>query len=215
MKNLLLNIIEDLIRNISGSLGIWARRKYYSTRLNRAGKNLKIDTGVYFTNPSFISIGEGTWIDKNCILIAGPVKGEGIVSKPTDGIKQIRPGELLIGQYSHLGIGTVIQAHGGVLIEDYFTSSAGCKIYSFSNDYNGCRKGTMVVGNTDDKPAYFSKPVIIGYNVWLGLNVSVISSSIGENVFVMPHSVVYKTIDSNKVASGNPAIPVKDRFKTE
>lgn len=121
-------------------------------------------------------------------------------------------GIIEIGSNTHLGIGTILQGHGGIHIKDHFTSSAGCKIYSFSNDYRNCRKGTI---ETDpaDQPAYILGPVMIGRNVWLGLNVSVISTNIEDDVFIMPHSVVSKPVDKNSVALGSPAVRIRNRFE--
>lgn len=42
------DIVETIIRNISGRLGIFLRRLYYSKRLAQCGKNLRIDEGLLF-----------------------------------------------------------------------------------------------------------------------------------------------------------------------
>jgi acetyltransferase-like isoleucine patch superfamily enzyme len=207
---LLSHLIEDLFRNLSGPIGNRFRRFYYKRKLKFLGKGVTIDTGVFLINPGFISIDDGVWIDKNCVLIAGipdDLAENKDKNKSSDGI-----GELVIGSNSHIGIGTIIQAHGSVKIGKYFTCSANCRIYSYSNDYRNSLKGTMAIPSENYKPAYIAKPVIVGENVWLGLNVSVISASIDEDVFVMPHSVVYKSLEKNTVASGNPATVSKKRF---
>lgn len=63
-------MIDDIIRHISGRLGIRLRRIYYRRVLKSAGKNLVIETGVYFQSPASIAVGNDVWIDKNSILIA-------------------------------------------------------------------------------------------------------------------------------------------------
>ena len=204
------HFIEDLIRNLSGPIGNRCRKFYYKRKVKVFGKGVTIDTGVYLINPAFISIGDGVWIDKNCVLIAG-VPGE-LADKAKENTSGYFLGELVIGSNSHIGIGTIIQAHGSVKIGKYFTSSANCRIYSYSNDYRSSTKGTMPIPSEKYKPDYITQPVIIGDNVWLGLNVSVISASIDDDVFVMPHSVVYKPLEKNAVASGNPETVLRKRF---
>lgn len=211
MKKVFLNIIEDFIRNIGGGLGNRLRYWYYKKRLNSCGKKVVIDSGVYFINPGSIRLNSNIWIDKNCILIAGTLEQ----TKNTKLIEQkgtiVPAGEIYIGSNSHIGIGTVIQGHGGVYLGEYFTSSAHCRIYSYSNDYRLSRKGTMETGDGEHL-FYIMSPVNIGNNVWLGLNVSVIGAVIGDDVFVLPHASVHQPLEQNSVAGGNPARTLKKRF---
>ena len=206
-------MIGDLIRNISGPLGIGLRRLYYKRLLKMAGKGLVIETGVYFQSPGNISIGDYVWIDKNCLLIAGKLPEKKKLKRVNKGAGIPEEGEIRIGSNTHLGIGTIIQGHGGVQLEDNFTSSAGCKIYSFSNDYRNSRHGTNEAGG-QSPPAYILGPIRIGRNVWLGLNVSVLSTDIGEDTFIMPNSVVSKPVQKNAVAQGSPAVRIHDRFES-
>ena len=213
--DLLRNPIEDIIRNISGPAGYRLRYWYYRRRMRSMGKSVTIDTGVFFVNTGYISIGEHSWIDKNCTIIAGTVSsgnisGERTLSEEKDGIG---PGEVKIGRYAHIGIGAILQGHGGILIGDYFTTSAHCRLYSLSNDYKKSRFGTMDIHDTGYEASYYSKKIVIGKNVWLGLNVSLISATVGDDVFVKPHSVVSGDLDANTIAEGNPAVPVKKRFE--
>ena len=205
-------MFADTIRNISGPLGVRLRRLYYKRLLKSAGKNLVIETGVFFQSPESITVGDNVWIDKNSILIAGKLPEKKKLTRIAHGVSDLEEGQIHIGSNTHLGIGTIIQGHGGVRLQDYFTASAGCKIYSFSNDYRKCRTGTI---ETDqDPPAYILGPVSIGRNVWLGLNVSVISTEIGDDTFIMPHSVVSRPVTRNSVAMGSPAIRTRDRFES-
>jgi len=55
-----------------------------------------------------------------------------------------------------------------------------------------------------------SAPVIIGSNVWLGINVVVLKGvTIGNNTVVAANSVVTKDIPANVIAAGQPAKVVK------
>jgi galactoside O-acetyltransferase len=211
IRRLLCHFIEDIIRNISGPVGIRLRRSYYERRLGSAGTKLVIDTGVSFQSPKDVFLGDHVWIDKNCVFIAGKIQvGSGTIIKKTVSGLGATEGCIKLGSYSHIGIGTIIQGHGTVSAGDYFTCSAGCRIYSFSNDYRNCRSGT--VETPIGKPAYIMGPVLIGKNVWIGLSVSVISTEIGDDTFILPHAVVFEPLEKNSIAGGNPAVKVRDRF---
>jgi acetyltransferase-like isoleucine patch superfamily enzyme len=205
----LAKLLEDLLRGISGPLGIRLRRVWYQRRLSRCGSGLIVEPGVHFLGPEHIELGDSVWIDRNAILVAGPPRETArILTRRV--MAHGQEGKLRIGDSSHLGIGTIIQAHGGVTIGDHFTSSAGVKIYSYSNDPDKCRKGTVDINGAD--PGYILMPVEIGRNVWLGLDVILIGHRVGDDSFVMPKSVVKTDICENTVSDGNPARPTRSRF---
>jgi acetyltransferase-like isoleucine patch superfamily enzyme len=205
----LANICEDLIRSISGPLGVRVRRVWYKRRLCGCGTRLIIEPGVHIIGAEHIELGKSVWIDRNVVIIAGPPRNSARIIAHSNAAK-VEKGKLRIGNGSHLGIGTIIQAHGGVTIGDYFTSSAGVKIYSYSNDSANCRKGTLDIDGAD--PSYILTPIEIGRNVWLGLDVVQIGHRIGADSFVMPKSIVKTDIDENTVSGGDPARPIRARF---
>ena len=210
--NFFLNLIEDLIRNISGPFGIKVRRFYYSRRLGICGTNIRIETGVFFVNAKLIYFGNNVWVDKNCILIAGEINRN---SNTTNYIKNTlysqKPGKIIFGNNIHVGLGNIIQGHAGIIIDDYFTSSANCCIYSYSNDYKKCKFGT--IGDSNSSLVYYdSRSIVIDKNVWIGIGVSVISANIENDVFVMPHSTVSKDLKKNSVYGGSPAQFISSRF---
>lgn len=202
--------IEFFIRNLPGVIGRKIRYYYYKRRLAKCGKNVIIETGVYFQNPKDISIGDNVWIDKNVIFIAGKLKH--INHNNTSGIDDIKDisklGKIVIGSNVHIGINTIIQGHGGVVILNNFTCSAHCKIYTLSNDVKNSLNGTF--GETNK---YVMSQIFIEDNVWLGLNVSVLKGVIHKNSFIKPNSVVVSSIDENSIAEGFPARVVKARFE--
>jgi len=200
---------EDIIRSISGPIGIRLRRFYYSSRFQTCGKGLVIETGVHISHPECIRLGEKVWIDKQSTLLAGP-------ASPSKNIKYIenlsftgKQGEIHIGSQVHLGIRSTIQGHGGVSIGDYFTCSANVSIFSYSNDPYLCQQGTLPGSSS----FYVETPVQIGSNVWLGLGVSMIGNTIGDDVFVKPHSLIHTIIPTNSVAGGYPLQVIGPRFK--
>jgi acetyltransferase-like isoleucine patch superfamily enzyme len=212
LSSFFINLFEDFLRNKSGGFGIALRRWYYSKRLYACGKNVRIDTGVYFSNAASISIGNNVWIDKNCHLIAGwPNTGESNLKRVSKNTQHAQQGTIVIGDNAHVGIGTIIQGHGGVYIGNCFTASADCKIYSFSNDPFKCRAGTH--NSESNEIFYVVSPVHIGNNVWLGINVTVIGNTIHDDCFIQPNAVVVADIEAGSIAAGFPAQRTKPRFK--
>lgn len=200
------SLFEDIIRYISGPLGIRIRRWYYAKRFKSCGRDLVIKTGVFFENPSFVTVGNNVWIDLNCILTAGTTSNTNI--------KYIRnpeiAGELRIGSNVHLGIRTVIQAHGGVEIGDCFTSGTDSKLYTFSNNVKLSKNGTH---HNDKKLLHYSMhPIKIENNVWVGIQSIVMGGVIGNDVFIGDNSFCMGDFEPNSIVKGNPAVKIKNRF---
>lgn len=64
--------------------------------------------------------------------------------------------------------------------------------------------------HSDDYRASKDRPIVIGDNVWLGLNVIVLKGvHIGKNSLIGANSVVTKDIPANVVAVGNPCKVIK------
>jgi len=166
-----------------------------------------IEPGVHLVGVEYMHFADNVWLDRASVLIAGPPRKTARIVAGTRG-----DGRLDMGSDCHVGIGCIIQAHGGVRIGHNFTSSAGAKIYSFSNDPAECRAGTTEYGRND--PGYRITPVEIGRNVWIGLDVIVVGARIGDDCFVRPQSIVVQDIPIGYVADGNPTSPLRIRFPT-
>lgn len=165
-----------------------------------------ISEGVFIDFPENVSVGSSVWLDKGVILITGKSSRPNINRKgETSSI-----GKLTIGDNAHVGIRSILQAHGGITIGDSFTSGSDAKIYTLSNDVYLSENGTH---NADKEKLYYRENNIeIGNNVWCGMNTIILAGPIGNNVFVQPNSVCYSAIEENAVVSGNPAIKIKSRF---
>ncbi len=60
------------------------------------------------------------------------------------------------------------------------------------------------------RPKLTTAPVIIGDNVWIGMNAVILKGvTIGDNSVVAAGSVVTKSVETNTVVAGNPAVVVK------
>lgn len=89
-----------------------------------------------------------------------------------------------------------------VKIGDFVFIGPNCGIYGAGHptDYIERNKGIE-----------YAKEIIIGDNVWIGGNVTILPGvKIGNNVVIGAGSVVTKDIPDNKIAYGNPCKIIKD-----
>ncbi|MDT8904340.1 maltose O-acetyltransferase [Pseudomonas sp. NFACC09-4] len=95
---------------------------------------------------------------------------------------------------------------GKVYIGENFHSGLGLKILTQSHNYRGESipyDKTVIV-----------KDVVIGDNVWFGMDVMVLPGvRIGEGVIIQAGSVVSKSIPDLAIAGGNPAEVIRFRDK--
>jgi len=77
-----------------------------------------------------------------------------------------------------------------------------------------CGANTLITDSDwhlDDFRSALSKPIIIGDNVWLGVNVTVMKGvTIGNNTIIGAGSIVTKNIPANVIAGGNPCKVIKE-----
>ncbi|HMP32472.1 MAG TPA: acyltransferase, partial [Saprospiraceae bacterium] len=166
-----------------------------------------ISEGVFIDNPKNISLGNNVWIDKDVVIISGELTRSNTEFKGNNDFK----GKLIIGDNAHIGIRTVLQAHGGIKIGNYFTSGCDTKIYSLSNHVSKSKKGTHSIDQSD--LYYTQSSIIIENNVWCGINSIILNGPIGNDVFIQANSVVTSQVPQNSIVSGNPARIIKTRFK--
>jgi len=111
------------------------------------------------------------------------------------------PPGLEIGDNSSISSFTTIYAAFGVKIGSDVLISSNCGISSINHIRNSYRRRL-----DPNDTGQFSKPVVIGNNVWIGMNVCVLPGvHIGENSIIGAGSVVTKDIPENEVWVGNPA----------
>jgi galactoside O-acetyltransferase len=212
--------ISDILRlfivHAPGAAGTWIRYRYYKKKLKFCGRNVVVSEGVMIQDPGSISLDDNVWIDKYCILIAGPVSIDEnkLHSKENSHFIGIK-GELSIGKNVHVAPFCIIQAHGGVSIGDNSGLSSGVKIYSLSNlPTNPSQPEDMVYFTPlHARSMYLTGPVTLGSNVGVGLNSVILPSvAISDDSFVVTSSVVMSSFDANSTISGSPARRKSDRF---
>lgn len=112
-------------------------------------------------------------------------------------------GSIIFGKNNHLN-GAELQGHGGIIIGDNFHSAKGLVILTQNHNWKG---NALPYDDTVIK-----KKVVIGDNVWIGMNVTILPGvEIGEGCIIQAGSVVSRNIPDLAIAGGNPAIVIKQR----
>ena len=115
---------------------------------------------------------------------------------------------------------SIIQAVNGgrITIGDGFGCSGVSIVSSLKVTIgNNVMCGTnVIIGDRNDHedlyPEWQPKPIVIGDNVWIGMNCIVMRGvTIGNNVVIGAGSIVTKDIPSNVIAAGCPCRVVKER----
>lgn len=89
---------------------------------------------------------------------------------------------------------------GGVNIGDGTMIASGAKIISQTHDSNAYLSGF------EYRETNIAKPVVIGSNVWIGSNASILPGvTIGDNAIIAAGSVVTRNIPKNTIVAGVPA----------
>jgi galactoside O-acetyltransferase len=209
------------ITMLPGSLGRHLRYQYWRRRVKHMGKNVKIDVGVQFVGPQYMTIMDNAWIDKYVILLAGPPQRKRHGIRKENSFFALHEGDLHIGENVHIAPYCVIQAHGGVWLGNNLGIASGCRIYSLSHHYRD-------LGNQENQTNYFFTPlvdlnsqflisgaVVMSDATALGLNSVVLPGvTIHEGSWVASMSLVVKDIPQNVVAGGNPAVVLKEKMRS-
>lgn len=116
------------------------------------------------------------------------------------------PQQMEIGENSSIAAYTTIYATFGVKIGKNCLISSNCGISSYNHIQASLNRPANI-----DQDIKFSKPVVIGDNVWIGMNACILPGiTIGDNSIIGSGSVVTKNIPPNEIWIGNPARFIKN-----
>ncbi len=149
----------------------------------------------------YIKFGKGFTTGVGCRLEAYPQDNKS---------KSIIIGEnVQINDYVHItGINKVLIGNNVLIASKVYISD------SSHGSYSGDENDSNPLSIPKDRPL-FSKTVIIENNVWIGESVTVLPGvKIGTGSIIGANSVVTKSISSNVIAVGNPAMEIK-KFNLE
>ena len=193
-------------RNLSHSYNVITRKIHfllgYRNQLYalwwgiKFGKNLKFDGKCYFERFPGTKITIG-----NCCEFRS------------------RRNSNLIGINRPCSISTMMSIYQATIEIGDNCGFSGCVIGAFKHIKIGnnvrCGANTLITDSDwhlDDHRSGEPTDVIIGDNVWLGINAVVLKGvTIGENSIIGANSVVTKSIPANVVAAGNPCKIIKEK----
>lgn len=168
----------------------------FSNKNIELGNNVKID---FKTN--IISCGNRISLGDNVFLRSKPKFYQAGMSFPTTILTDVKGAFVSIGNNSRIN-GAYIHAQKGITIGENCVIASGVNIM----DINGHEliSTNRTIGR--DKPA----EIILGDNVWIGLNVTILKgTNIGNNAVVGAGSVVKGNFQDNALIMGNPARLIK------
>lgn len=201
---------------MGGQAGLRLRRAYWRRRLRHLGEDVLIGTNVRIYHPEYVSIGDGTWIDDNVIIRAGPfVAGGRNVEHRENPSYPGEAGEVHIGAQCHIAPFTILQGHGGLWIGDACGVATGSQMYSVSHHYRvrGGPEGA-VYKLTSQAPAHEQSllygPVFMGDCSTMALQCIMLpGSSLGARSLISPMSMLSGALPEDSLGAGNPAQVVR------
>lgn len=118
----------------------------------------------------------------------------------------LAPGNLEIGENTSISSYTTIYSRYGVKIGKNCLISSNCGISSYNHIVESLNRPADI--HLDAK---YSKDILIGDNVWIGMNCCILPGiRIGNNSVIGSGSVVTKNVPENEIWVGNPARHLKN-----
>ncbi|MDY6949981.1 MAG: DapH/DapD/GlmU-related protein [Thermodesulfobacteriota bacterium] len=200
----ILGIPEDFFQMICvyfpGPIGYKLRYLFWKRRLRHAGKRVKIDVGVHFQNPGWISLGDDCWIDRNVVVLAGPPWSGRITHQIENPRFPLNAGEVSIGEMSHIAPNCVLSGIGGIYIGRNAGVASNSAIYSYSHHYRNledrgdrCQYSFTPLARRDQQSMILG-PVFIGDYCAVGLSSVILpGASIEKGTWIASGSVITGT----------------------
>lgn len=198
-----------LAANMPGSPGFLLRSKLYRAIFRHLGRGVQFGRNIALRHPLSITIGDRTAIDDDCLLDArggraseDPAGGgeEGgivigadcLIARGT--IVQCKTGPISIGDGCSIGSHTLLSSAGGIRLGNHVLVAGKCYI-------GGGRYRTDLCGTPIMHQALYSQgPVVIGDDVWLGANVTVLDGvTIGRGCVIGAGAVVRRDVPENTI----------------
>jgi acetyltransferase-like isoleucine patch superfamily enzyme len=168
---------------------LFYREPLFRYRCARVGKRVNLEGAPpLIIGSGRIEVGDDVHIGSPCTWDVGP------------------RAELVIGDRVSLNYRGVISVATSVRIGDDTLIAGDVAIFDNTNHPVAPEKRLAREGVTSAEMS----PVVIGRNVWIGIHSIIMRGvTIGDNSVVAAGSVVTKSVPSNTVVAGNPAVPIK------
>ena len=156
------------------------------------GSNVQLHRSCVVVNPSRIQIGSNVRIDPFCQLSAN--------------------GGIVIGDHVHIGTSCLLVGDGEITLQEFSGLSAGCKLFSSSDSYNG----DALVGPTI--PTQFrhvqAAKITLNQHVIIGAGSTIMPGcEIATGSVVGAMSLVNKSLAEWGIYAGIPVKRIRDRSK--
>lgn len=161
--------------------------------LQLCGMKIGKSTGIpkmQYTWPHQVAIGDNCRLEHNIFF-------------HYDGIWKQGP-SIIIGNNAFVGFGCEFNITKKITIGNDCLIASGCK---FIDHNHGTAQGSLMREQKSTEDA-----IVIGNNVWLGVNVTVLKGiTIGDGAVVAAGAVVTKSIAANEIWAGIPAKKIGER----
>jgi acetyltransferase-like isoleucine patch superfamily enzyme len=201
----LYELITGLFSGCAGALGYVLRQKAYRLLFRSMGRRVAIGRNVTFRGCRRIVIGDGVFIDDNCVVDArGPeasiTLGDGVlVGRNT--IVRCRGQRLSIGAGSDIGCNCIVATDSRLEIGDDVLIAAYTYIAAGGN-HRFDDKTVPIIRQGFDKRGGCR----IGNGAWIGAHSMVMDGvEIGAGTIVGAHSLVTRSLPAMVIAHGAPA----------
>lgn len=184
-----------MLRNKIHKLSIFLYSLFHRPYFLRCHNSVRFEKFALLCGEKSISIGCGTYIQRNAYLTAWASYGSQTFSPL-----------IVIGENCAIGAYNHISCINKIIIGDNFLSGKWVTIVD--NGHGGTNQDLLE--SPSSRKLVSKGPVVIGKNVWLGDKVTILPGvTIGDGVVVGANSVVTKDVPSYSVACGNPAKVIK------
>ncbi len=204
-------VIQFIAGNMSGTPGYGLRKFLFPLLFRSSGKGVIFGKGLTLRHPGKISLGNHVAIDDYVMLDGSGAGEEGItvgdhVIISRNCVIQGKTGPVVLGKRTDIGCNTILSSVGGICIGESVLIAGNCYIGGARYYYNQIDIPMM------DQGIYSEGDIIIGEDVWLGANVTVLDGvSIARGCIVGAGSVVTSALPEYSIAVGSPARIIKTR----
>lgn len=159
--------------------------------------NVHIKSTMTIVGGKYISIGEYTHFDKECVLTAYDHTLDGSTFTP----------EILIGAGCDFGAWNHITAINKIVIGDNVLTG---KWVTITDNSHGTTDAETLQTPPLTRKMISKGAVVIGKNVWIGDKATILPGvTIGDGAVIAANSVVTKDVPAYSVVAGNPARVIK------